>query len=115
MRAILDIAVNDLRILFKDPGLWIYLVVMPLILAYVAAIGLAFWTAWRVAIDRRFKTIGLWAALNRHLLYAIESLPQDKSQNLCGQGGDEPWTLAYRIPDYLHHMRHHLEQIRRFA
>jgi ABC-2 type transport system permease protein len=35
MRAILDIAINDLRILFKDPGIWINLVVIPLILAYV--------------------------------------------------------------------------------
>jgi ABC-2 type transport system permease protein len=35
MRAILDIAINDLRILFKDPGIWVYLVVIPLILAYV--------------------------------------------------------------------------------
>lgn len=60
------------------------------------------------------ELIELWTALNRHLLYAIESLPEDKLENLCGQGDDEPWTLAYRIPDYLHHMRHHVEQIRRF-
>jgi hypothetical protein len=58
--------------------------------------------------------IDLWVALNRHLLLAIESIPEEKLQNLCGQGDDEPWTLAYRIPDYLHHMQHHIEQIRQF-
>jgi hypothetical protein len=58
--------------------------------------------------------IDLWTALNRHLLYAIEAVPEEKFENLCGQGDDEPWTLAYRIPDYLTHMRHHIEQIRRF-
>jgi hypothetical protein len=60
------------------------------------------------------ELVQLWTALNRHLLYAIEFLPEEKLQNLCGGGDDEPWTLAYRIPDYLHHMRHHIEQIRRF-
>lgn len=67
------------------------------------------------------ELVTLWTALNRHLLYAIEAIPEDKLQNLCGQGSEggpgkvEPWTLAYRIPDYLQHMRHHIEQIRRFV
>jgi hypothetical protein len=61
------------------------------------------------------ELVVLWTALNHHLLHAIESIPEEKLQNLCGQGDDEPWTLAYRIPDYLHHMRHHIEQIRRFS
>lgn len=60
------------------------------------------------------ELVMLWAALNRHLLHAIESVPEEKLESVCGQGGDEPWTLAYRIPDYLHHMRHHIEQIRQF-
>lgn len=60
------------------------------------------------------ELVVLWTALNRHLLHAIESIPEEKIENACGQGGDEPWTLAYRISDYLHHMRHHIEQIRRF-
>jgi hypothetical protein len=58
--------------------------------------------------------IELWTALNRHLLLVIESIPGEKLQNACGQGDDEPWTLAYRIPDYLHHLRQHIEQMRRF-
>ena len=68
--------------------------------------------------DRPWKElVVLWTALNRHLLHAIESIPDEKLQNLCGQASEdekEPWTLAYRIPDYLAHMRHHIEQIRRF-
>lgn len=39
MRAIIDIAINDLRILFKDPGIWINLVVIPLFLSYVIGIA----------------------------------------------------------------------------
>jgi DinB superfamily len=66
------------------------------------------------------ELVALWTAVNRHLLRAIESIADEKLQNLCGQGSEggdgdvEPWTLAYRIPDYLQHMRHHIEQIRRF-
>jgi hypothetical protein len=60
------------------------------------------------------ELIALWTTLNGHLLHVVAAIPEDKLQNLCGQGGDEPWTLAYRIPDYLHHLRHHVEQIRAF-
>jgi DinB superfamily len=63
------------------------------------------------------ELVTLWTALNRHLLHAIEAIPEEKLQNLCGEGSaddHDPWTLAYRIPDYLSHMRHHIEQIRRF-
>ncbi len=63
------------------------------------------------------ELVALWTAINRHLLHAIESIPEGKLQNLCGEPSeddDAPWTLAYRIPDYLQHMRHHVEQIRHF-
>ncbi|MEP7291485.1 MAG: ABC transporter permease [Chloroflexota bacterium] len=35
MRTILDIALNDLRIIFKDRSIWINLVIIPLVIAYV--------------------------------------------------------------------------------
>lgn len=58
------------------------------------------------------ELIETWTVLNRHLLRAIENLPVEKYGNLCGHGEDEPWTLAFRIPDYVHHLEHHLKQIR---
>ena len=36
MRAILDIAINDLRIMFKDRSIWINLVIVPLVIVAVA-------------------------------------------------------------------------------
>jgi ABC-2 type transport system permease protein len=39
MRAILDIAINDLRIMFKDRSIWINLIVVPLVLSYVIGIA----------------------------------------------------------------------------
>lgn len=40
MRTIIDIAVNDLRILFKDRSIWINLVIVPLIISYVIGFAL---------------------------------------------------------------------------
>ena len=39
MRAIIDIAINDLRIMFKDRSIWINLIVVPLVIAYVVGIA----------------------------------------------------------------------------
>lgn len=58
------------------------------------------------------ELIALWTALNRHLLRVVERIPPALYGNLCGHGDDEPWTLAFRIPDYVHHLEHHLKQIR---
>ena len=58
------------------------------------------------------ELIELWTALNRHLLRVVERIPPELYGNLCGHGEDEPWTLEFRIPDYLHHLEHHLKQMR---
>ena len=58
------------------------------------------------------ELIELWTALNRQLLRVVERIPPELYGNLCGHGDDEPWTLAFRIPDYVHHLEHHLKQIR---
>lgn len=39
MRRMLDIAINDLRVLFKDPGIWINLVIIPIVIS--VAVGYA--------------------------------------------------------------------------
>lgn len=56
----------------------------------------------------------LWITLNRQLLHVVERIPEDKLDNLCGEGGGEDWTLRFRILDYVGHMQHHLDQIRDF-
>ena len=62
------------------------------------------------------ELIETWTVLNRHLLRVIERIPPALYDNLCGHGDghddDRPWTLAFRIPDYVHHLEHHLKQIR---
>jgi hypothetical protein len=58
---------------------------------------------WRELLD-------LWAALNRHVAHAIESVPAAKLQTRC-MIDDEPVTLEWLMRDYLRHLRHHLAQI----
>lgn len=39
MKAVIDIAINDLRIMFKDRSIWINLIIVPLVIAYVVGIA----------------------------------------------------------------------------
>jgi len=55
--------------------------------------------------------VDLWAALNRHLAYAIEAVPASALERRCRIGDSEPVTLEWLMRDYLRHMRHHLTQI----
>ena len=64
-------------------------------------------TPWR-------ELITLWTALNRHILRVVEHIPSEALGNLCGSGGENPWTLSYRVNDYVKHLKHHVEQIRNF-
>jgi hypothetical protein len=57
------------------------------------------------------ELVELWAALNRHVACAIESVPASALQTRCAIGGDEPVTLEWLMQDYLRHLRHHLAQI----
>jgi hypothetical protein len=57
------------------------------------------------------QLVELWAALNHHLAYAIESVPASALQRRCVIGTNEPVTLEWIIRDYLRHLRHHLAQI----
>jgi len=60
------------------------------------------------------ELITLWTALNRHILRVIERIPSEALGNLCGSGGENSWALSYRVNDYVHHLKQHLEQIRAF-
>ncbi|OFW12316.1 MAG: hypothetical protein A3F70_18405 [Acidobacteria bacterium RIFCSPLOWO2_12_FULL_67_14] len=60
--------------------------------------------SWRELVD-------LWAALNRHLAYAMESVPASKLSTSCIVGDDEAVTLEWMMRDYLRHLQHHLDQL----
>jgi hypothetical protein len=54
--------------------------------------------------------IALWAAYNRHLATIIESIdPSARDHVWHSPGGDV--TLEFIATDYVHHLRHHLQQI----
>lgn len=58
--------------------------------------------------------VRLWEAVNRHLLAVCLRIREDQADLVCGQRGDPgPWTLAYRVPDYVAHLKMHVEQMRR--
>ena len=52
-----------------------------------------------------------WAAINRQVAYAMESVPEDKLNNQLIIGKNKPAPLDWWMTDYLVHMRHHLAQI----
>lgn len=65
---------------------------IPLVLAYVTALGFAFWVAWKIAVDRHAGDIGLWAALI--LAYNLAAFAVTFNYPLfIGQGGLEFWLL----------------------
>ncbi len=58
--------------------------------------------------------IRLWEGVNLHLLAVCRRIREDQAELVCGQDGDPgPWTLAYRVPDYVAHLEMHVEQMRR--
>jgi hypothetical protein len=57
------------------------------------------------------ELVELWVVLNRQIAAVIESVPAEKLQTSCIIGDGEPKPLEWWMRDYLHHMRHHLEQI----
>ena len=57
------------------------------------------------------ELLDIWAALNRQVARAIESVPENRLNTRCIIGTNEPGTLEWWMRDYLVHMRHHLDQI----
>ena len=68
--------------------------------------------------------VQLWSAYNRHLAHVVASAPDDdialaKSPHNFDQilgeqyASDEPQTLGALMQDYISHMRHHFDQVRR--
>jgi hypothetical protein len=70
------------------------------------------WVAAHRYRDRSWtELVDLWASSNRHLAYAIESVPASALERPCRIGNNEPVTLEWLMRDYLRHLRHHLAQI----
>jgi hypothetical protein len=59
------------------------------------------------------ELVELWVALNRHLVAVIEAVPAEKLRTTCIIGGGEPRSLEWWMEDYVRHLRHHLDQLRR--
>jgi hypothetical protein len=55
--------------------------------------------------------VELWKSFNLHLLHVAEKIPPDKTNSLCFIGEDEPVTLEFLFSGYVHHVKHHLQQI----
>ena len=57
------------------------------------------------------ELLGLWQALNEHMLAAARRIPSAALARTCTIAGSQPMTLAFVIEDYVDHMVHHLQHI----
>jgi hypothetical protein len=70
------------------------------------------WVAIHRYQDRAWpELIELWQALNRQLLSAAESVPEDAWTRTLTIANSDPLTLRFVFDDYLKHMLHHLKHI----
>jgi hypothetical protein len=68
----------------------------------------------RYADESWADIVALWSAYNRHLRYVISHTPADRlMMSAMGPDGDGPVTLGFLMQDYVGHIRHHLEQVRK--
>jgi len=56
--------------------------------------------------------VTLWAHLNLHLADVMARIPPAKYSVACVIGDSQPMTLESIVIDYLHHLKHHMAQIR---
>ena len=56
--------------------------------------------------------VALWTHLNLHLADVMAHIPPDKYSVSCVIDDSEPLTLEALVVDYLHHLQHHMAQIR---
>jgi hypothetical protein len=56
--------------------------------------------------------VTLWTHLNLHLADVMARIPPAKYSVPCVIGDSQPLALEFIVVDYLHHLRHHMAQIR---
>lgn len=57
--------------------------------------------------------VSFWLAYNQHLAHLIEHIPEDRRSVTIAIGANAPVTLGFLVHDYVVHMNHHLEPLRR--
>jgi hypothetical protein len=58
--------------------------------------------------------VTLWTAYNRHLAHVMSCVPDEAaSRQALSPEGDRQVTLAFLMDDYVTHLRHHLDEIKR--
>jgi hypothetical protein len=55
--------------------------------------------------------VALWGALNAQVAHVIAHIPPARLLTPCHIGDDPAVSLEFIARDYVHHLRHHLEQI----
>jgi hypothetical protein len=71
-----------------------------------------FWVSVHAYRSRGWsELVDLWAALNQHVAYAIDSVPADRLATRCVIGNEPPQPLEWWMRDYVRHLKHHLSQI----
>ena len=57
------------------------------------------------------ELLGLWIALNQHVLAVISEMPEETLRHTCSVGGAPPVTLQFLIDDYVVHLEQHLATV----
>ena len=70
----------------------------------------------RYADESWADLVALWTAYNRHLRHVIARTPADHlAMSAMAPDGDGLVSLGFLMQDYVGHIRHHLEQVRRLV
>ena len=73
------------------------------------------WVTRQQYVDESWTDlVSLWAAYNRHLRHVIARTPAEHLRmSAIDPDGSGPVTVGFLMQDYVGHIRHHLEQVRR--
>jgi hypothetical protein len=73
------------------------------------------WVTRQQYVDESWADIvALWAAYNRHLRHVIARTPAEHLlRSATAPDGSGPVTVGFLMNDYVGHIRHHFEQVRR--
>ncbi|HEV8396976.1 MAG TPA: DinB family protein [Vicinamibacterales bacterium] len=75
------------------------------------------WVSRQRYVDESWSdVVALWAAYNRHLRHVISGTPAENLRmSATASDGGGPVKVGFLMQDYVGHIRHHLEQVRRVA
>ena len=73
------------------------------------------WVSRQRYVDESWSDlVALWAAYNRHLRHVIARTPAEHLlMSATAPDGSGPVAIGFLMQDYVGHIRHHLEQVRR--